>query len=497
MATRPPLLDSAFGLRGRPRLLNQLFFRALLPITLVLTLHGAADRYFRHDGGVAGSEVDPLPEALEPARNLRWRAPLDSGHSSPILYGAKVFLTTYRPADEELAVVALDRATGRQLWKRGVPTDRIEAVHLQMGNPASSTPACDGQRLYVFFGSYGLLCYDLEGQRLWERRLGPFQDEFGAGSSPILFGDTVILNQDHDRDSYLIAVAREDGRTVWKRARPNAVRSYASPVIWPRDRAPELLVAGALELTSYDPISGEPLWWVNGLARIVIPLPVVESGVIYMASWSPGGDAGARLTLDPWTRALAKWDANQDGQLARAEIDSPGVLDRFYRMDTDQNGQLIEPEWERHAEVFRLAQNAVLALRPQGRGNLTERALLWKYHRGVPYVATPLVRNGILWMVKDGGIVTALETDSGKVIHEERLPGLGTYSASPVSGDDKLYFASTAGRVSVVAAKREWLVLSSHDFHERIFATPALDRRRVYIRTENALYAFEDAPGRR
>jgi outer membrane protein assembly factor BamB len=180
--------------------------------------------------------------------------------------------------------------------------------------------------------------------------------------------------------------------------------------------------------------------------------------------------------------------------LGRGEIADAEVLDRFYRMDLDLDGRLDEAEWMRHREVFRRAQNAVLALKPNPTSDGTEPAVAWKYPRGVPYVATPLLHEGLLWMVKDGGIVTVLDARTGDRQQEERLPGAGSYAASPVTGDGKVYFASVAGVVSVVAAQRDWQVLSSHNFRERIFATPVLDGDYIILRTEEALYAFGE-PG--
>ncbi len=321
--------------------------------------------------------------------------------------------------------------------------------------------------------------------------MGPFRDEYGAGSSPVLMGDKVILSQDHDIDSFVIAIDRATGKTLWKTARPDAVRSYSTPVLWKHKGKQELLVAGALELASYDPNTGEKVWWTPGLARIVIPVPVPSEEMIYMASWAPGGDVGKRIAFDPWSTALTKWDKNHDGKLARAEVEDANVLERFFRMDLDQSGTLDEKEWIRHADVFRRAENAVLAIRPSSdRGELSQGDIVWKYNRGVPYVATPLIDKGIVWMVKDGGIVTKLETRTGRVLQEERLAGVGGYYASPVSGDGKVYFASEPGTVTVVANQPEWKVISSHPFHEKIYATPAIDGERLFIRTEKALYCF-------
>lgn len=467
----------------------------LAPLTIAVNI-GLADMrspatFFRSDAGIAKTNSGRLPDRFDAPTKLRWRTSVDSGQSSPIISNRRIFLTTYRAADRELATVAVDQESGRVLWKQNVPTERIEQLHTTMGNPAAATPACDGERVFAFFGSYGLVCYDLEGRKLWERALGPFRDEYGASSSPMIVDDKVILCEDHDTDSYLIALDVRTGKTVWKTPRPDAVRSYATPMVWMRDGRPQLLVAGALELAGYDPANGEKLWWVNGLARIVIPAPVPVGDTIFMASWAPGGDAGAKLTLAPWKIAGEKWDENHDGKLSKDEITDRAVLERYNRMDLDQDGLLNQAEWERHAEVFRRADNGVLAIQPAGRGDLTDKAVVWKYRRGTPYVPTPIVRNGVLWMVKDGGIVTRLEAASGRLLSEERLPGPGNYYASPVAGDGKVYFASEAGVVSVVADEPDWRVISSHKSEGKIYGTPVLDGECVFIRTEVALSCYE------
>lgn len=447
--------------------------------------------YFRSDLGVADSECGPLPDDFGRPGALLWKVAMDPGQSTPLLYGNGLFVTTYQRDSRELATVALDSETGEILWRRVVPVSRIEIFHPQRGSAAVATPASDGSRLYVFFGSYGLLCYDLHGQLLWEHRMGPFRDEYGAGSSPIVIDDKVVLCQDHDTESVLIAVDRFTGKTVWQVPRANAVRSYSTPAVWRHDGAAQLLVAGALELAGYDPATGRKLWWAPGLARIVIPAPIPSGDIVYMASWAPGGDLNRRLLLDAWAAALAKWDASKNGRLTREEIDDREVLDRFTRMDLDQSGELDQQEWERHAAVFQRAQNAVLALKPSGEGELSNRDVLWKYQRGIPYVSTPLLDQGILWMVKDGGIVTKLDAASGQLLQEERLPGPGNYYASPVAGDGKVYFASEQGVLSVLANQRDWKVLSSLNLHERIYATPRIERGRIYIRTDQALYCFK------
>jgi outer membrane protein assembly factor BamB len=449
-------------------------------------------QYFRSDRGVADPSCGALPSQFDTPETLRWRTPLDSGHATPIISGGKIFLTSYLEAAHELAVLAIDANSGQVLWRNAVKVSRVEQTH-PLGSPATATPACDGHRVFAFFGSYGLLAFDMDGKKLWEFRAGPFQDEYGAGSSPILVNNEIILNQDHDVDSFLMAIDADTGKPLWKTPRPDAVRSYSTPVLWSHDGRPELLVGGALELAGYDPSDGKKIWWINGLARIEIPTPVPFGDTIYMASWAPGGDPVSRITLDSWDVALTKWDTNHDGKLSRDEIKDHEVQDRFFRMDLNQDGLLDQHEWEHHADIFRLARNSLLAIKPSGTGERGPGDVLWKHLRGVPYVATPVINHGILYMVKEGGIVTKLDAATGNLLQEERVAGLGNYFASPVAGDGKVYFASEPGTVTVLASRPEWKVISSHEFHEKIYASPLLAEGCVYIRTEKALYCFQAA----
>lgn len=480
----------------------------------------AATVYFRSDRGIAvvldGARAH-LPERLDAAGVRRWRVEMDPGHGTPVIAGGRMFLPVFQPDAKGLGLVAVDCGDGRLLWRERINAEKLEDYHRSMGNPAQASPATDGERVFAFFGSYGLICLDLDGRRVWEFRTGIFRDEYGSGSSPVVVDGKVVLLQDHDVESFLMALDAKTGKVLWRVARPDAVRSYSTPAVWSRGGRRELLAAGALELAGYDLGTGEKTWWVRGLARIVIPTPVPVGDTVYMASWAPGGDPGKRVAFDPWPAAVAKWDKDANGKLSRAEVDNPEILDRFYRMDLDQSGDLDQAEWERHAEVFRQAQNAVLAIRPGegAKGELTAtNVVIWKHMRGVPYVPSPVVvrmmrmmveagrteevvgggsgaGGGVFWMVKDGGIVTKLDAVSGALLQEERLEGQGNYYASPVCGDGKVYFVSEQGVVTVMAATREWKVLASHHLKERVYATPVISGRSLYIRTERAVYRFE------
>ena len=440
--------------------------------------------YFRYDGGIAGDD-QKFPERLDESTQ-KWRMPLASGHSTPCVYGDAIYVTTFD--NGHLATVALDRRTGQRRWTQPAPTSRIESYHAT-SSPAAATPACDGERVYVFFGSYGLLCYDLSGRLVWSRELGPFQDEFGAASSPILVDDKLIISADHDIDSFVMALDRTTGKTLWKTDRAGFTRSYSTPVVFDAGGRRQIIVAGALQLVAYDANNGEKLWWLNGLARIVNTTPAQALGLLFVATWSPGGDTDARLAMDPWAVALKKWDADKDGKLTREEVDDPEVLDRFYRIDLDQDKKLNEAEWGKYARVFELAQNTLLAIRPDGLGDLTDNAVVWEYRKGLPYVPSPLVYRGVLYMVRNGGIFTALDAAGGRVLKQLRLPSNEGYYASPVAGDGKIYVVSEPGVLTVVNAG-SYSVLSSHDFGERTMATPVIADGEIYVRTEKVLYCF-------
>jgi outer membrane protein assembly factor BamB len=468
----------------RPRLAAPIFL-SLIFLSFPASAAEPAN-YFRADGGVAAGD-HTLPDQLDAPGVLKWRVPLTAGHSTPCVAGDAIYLTTYDKEHEKLATVALDRATGSLRWSRPAPAERLELFH-PTGSPAASSCACDGQRVFAFFGSFGLLCYDLEGKLLWQKPLGPFQDEFGAASSPVLAEGRLLLNEDHDKDSFLLCVDASSGNTLWEAPRDAFTRSYSTPVIFRRGNGKQVIVAGALELVSYDLETGKQLWSIDGLARIVNPTPAVGRELIYVAGWTPGGDTDARIAMEPWPDAVRIWDKNGDKKISRQETDNKDVLDRFYRIDLDQDQGLNEEEWNKYARVFERARNTLLAVRP-GDGHQPPQ-VAWEYDKGLPYVASPLLYQDVLYLVRDGGIVTSLDAATGKVHKTARARGAGTYYSSPVAGDGKVYLANDHGVITVLKAGPQWEILSSHHLDERTVATPVIAEGRIYVRTDAALYCF-------
>lgn len=456
-----------------------------LSATLV---QGETNTYFRVDRGLADRDERSLPDDLSAKQTLLWRTPLAPGHSSPCVAGDAIYLTTF-DEQKRLHTVALDRTSGKLRWSQPCPATRLEEFH-PTGSPAASTVASDGTRVYAMFGSYGLIAYDLNGKEVWSKPLGPFQDEFGSGSSPIVVAGKIVLCEDHDKDSFLLCVEAATGKTLWQTPREDFTRSYATPIVWESAGRKLLIVPGALQLAAYDLETGKLQWKLSGLARIVNTTPAVSGGVMYIACWTPGGDTDARIGMEPWDTALRLWDKDGDKKLTREETDNKDVLDRFFRIDLDQNKSLDQYEWQKYAKVFELARNSVMAVRPRAIDQLEPPEVLWTFDKGVPYVASPVFYRDVLYMVKDGGILTSLDPATGKPLKQARARGTGNYYASPVAGDGKLYVISERGVISVVQAGGDWNILSSHDLAERTVATPVIADGKIFVRTEAAMYCF-------
>ena len=449
-------------------------------------LNAESPSYFRMDHGVSSDKK--LPSSFGKSSQV-WRTELPRGISTPCISGDRIFLTTFDPDSKELATVCLDRESGKVQWKQVVPNERIEPFH-NTGSPAASTPACNGTHVFAFFGSYGLICYDLVGSVVWSYEMGPFQDEFGASSSPVLVDGKVILNEDHDINSFIIAIDQRRGKMVWKTARGLQTRSYSTPIVWNSGNGLQVIVAGSLKLTAYSVKDGKPVWWFNGLSRIVDTTPVLADGLLYAANWTPGGDQTNRISMEPFPTALKRYDKNTDGKIAKTELPPGAVLTRFFRIDLDQDETLNAKEWAAHANVFANAQNVAVAIRPGGKGDVTKTNVEWKFHRSLPTVPSSVVYKSVVYMVKDGGIVTSLDAKTGEQLHQARAPGRGNYYGSIVAGDDKVYLVSEPGTITVLKAGREFSVLNKHDFGERILATPVIADGRIYLRTDSALYCF-------
>lgn len=464
----------------------------MLRIFLVssLALLSADWPQYRGPNAIGVTDDRNLPVEMGPDTNVVWKTAVPPGHSSPILAGPRLFLTAVDL--EALFTIAYDRNTGKELWRRESPRPRKE-VFQQTNSAASGTPASDGKIVVSFFGDFGLLAYSVEGKPLWQLPLGPFNNANGHGSSPVIIDDMVFLVCDQNTNSYYLAVDKSTGKVRYKVERPETTRGYVTPSVWRPAKGPaELIVPGAYVTTSYELKTGKKLWWAGGMAWQLKGAPVIIGDKMYLNSWESGGDTETPPAVEDWSVVSAKFDKDGDGKLNVEEAAGVGIRNARAMVDYDLNHDtfLDEHDWN-FLRLHRQAQNSIMAIQLGGRGDVTESHVKWRYRKSLPNCSTPLYYKDVLWMVKDGGVLTTLNPENGAVLKQGRIPGaLEPYWASPVAADGKVFMVSQAGKLSVLKAQGEWEVLKVNNLDEDVFATPALGDNRLYVRTRSTLYSF-------
>ncbi len=436
--------------------------------------------------GVSGETG--IPDDFGPAKNVIWKTALPPGHSSPSLASDRIFITGYE--DKKLFVFCLDRATGKIMWRREIPREREETLH-KSNSPASPTPATDGVNAFVFFADFGMMSFGPDGNERWRLPLGPFNNPMGMASSPILAGDTVLQVLDQESGSYFIAVNKNTGKVKWRVERPEYSRGFSTPLLYqPASGGLQVLVTGSYRLTAYEVETGQPVWWVGKLTWQLKPTPVMNKDKIYILGWAGESDTGQQEDIPPFEDVLKKWDANHDGKLSPEEIPDKRITKDWASFDLDRTGLMEGRDWQLY-QAKRAAQNAVNAFRLGGKGDMTEKSFLWNYTKSLPNVPSPLFYQDVLYILKEGGILTALDPESGEVLKQARLAGApGLYFTSPVAADGKIYTISEEGKVSVIKPGRDWEVVRVIDLGEESHATPAIAGGKLYIRTHGTLYCF-------
>ena len=393
-----------------------------------------------------------LPSAWDGAsgRNILWKVEVPGlAHSSPIVWGDRVFLTTavssrsgasFKPglygdgtASDDRSihrwqVLALDRKSGRTLWTRtayeGAPR---EARHIK-STYASATPATNGKVVVALFGSQGLYAYDVAGKLLWKRDLGRIdagaydlpEYEWGTASSPIIYQNLAIVQCDQQKGSFLLAVNLSTGETVWRTSR-DELPSWATPTVFTAGARHELVTNAPNRVRGYDPNTGKELWTLGGSSKITAPTPIFSKDMIYVAS-------GRR------------------------------------------------PE----APIF--------AIRPGGAGEIS--AAWHKTQRG-SYMPTPILYRGLFYVLGNAGVFDCYDPATGDEVYRARIPHQGSgFSASPVASDGRIILSSEDGDMFTVQAGREFKLAEKNSVGEPLMATPALAGSVMYVRGEKRLYAI-------
>lgn len=454
---------------------------------------------FRGPNGSGVAEGQKPPVEIGPEKNVKWKVPVPAGISSPIVAGENLVLTAFD--DGKLYTIAYRRTDGTEAWRRNAPAKAIEAFHKIESSPAASTPVTDGKRIVSYFGSCGLLCYDLSGKELWhyEMPTAVTPGEFGSGVSPIIAGNTVILVKDDMKDARIVAVDLSTGALRWEqKRRPGA--SWCTPIVWDTPAGTQVAVAGHARMVGYDLATGAEKWTALGLPAGCCASPVVAhgtDGTLYFAGSSSGTSDEKEHALPAFDDLLKDLDKDGDKSISKAEGEK-AFQGFFDNQDTNKDGRITREEFEAIAKFFAEGKNSAFALKPGGTGDVAESHTLWKRTKGLPYVASAILYQGQYVMVRDGGIVVACNAETGAPIYQERAAAAGRYYASPVAANGHLYFTALesgtitvlkAGAAKAGAAKAE-VVSENPELGERCAATPAIADNALYVRTAVHLYAF-------
>jgi outer membrane protein assembly factor BamB len=410
--------------------------------------------------GVADGQGLPVRWDAQQLAGVLWKTEVRGlAHSSPVVWGDRVFLTTAvssKPdatfkaglygegtASDDLSehrwnVLCLDRATGRVRWERtayqGVPKEKrhIKSTY------ANATPASDGRVVVAFFGSQGLYAYDLAGNLLWKRDLGRFdvgaydapEFEWGTASSPILYQDLVIVQCDQQKGSFLIALDAKSGKTVWRTER-DELPSWGTPSIFPGKTRVDLVTNGSNFIRGYDPASGKELWRLGGSSKITAPTPVSSGELVIVAS----------------------------GRRPEAPI---------FAIRAGANGDITPPS-----------------------GQSRSQSVAWSKAQRGPYMPTPLIYGGHVYILGNDGIFTCYALADGQEVYRQRIPHAGSgFSSSPVASDGKIYLSSEDGEIFVAKAGPKFEILARNDMAEPLMATPAISGGLLIVRSQRHVWAI-------
>ena len=446
------------------------FLFVIVPVLLA----GADWPMFRGPNG-AGVALDDV--AYPAAFRTVWKTAVPEGLSSPVVAGSRIFVTGLDGGRFVLA--ALDRVSGAPLWRRTVERQRTEKLH-KLNHSASPSVACDGNSVVAFFPDFGLVAYSVSGEERWRTPMGPFNNAYGMGVSPVIAEGKVVLIVDQSQGSYAAAFSMANGEQVWRVARKEALSGHSTPVV----HGKWVIAPGSLRMEAYEIATGKVAWGVEGLPAEMKSVPVVHGDLVLVHGFNtPENDAGKLLTIPSFAEVLKMFDKDGDGKLSKSEAPSAHVTSSWIYLDLDSNGSLDNGEWEQYARTMR-AENALLAYKIGG-------GLVWKFLRSIPQLPSPLVYRGVLYMINEGGVLTTLDASTGKLYKQARLRGeADKYYASPVAADGKIYVTSHTGKVSVLKAGAEQELLAVNEVEEDVLATPALVDGRVIIRTKGAVYCY-------
>ena len=433
---------------------------------LVLTAWASDSNWPQFRGPSAdglGEGSPPIEWNADSGKNIRWKTEIPGlGHSSPVVWGDRIFITSAVPASGESSlkvgfygdikpvqgepaqsfnVYCLDRKTGRILWQRVAASGPPKIMRHPKSTHANPTPATDGKHLVVFFGSEGLFTYDLKGKLLWKKDFGVLDSGFyqvpgaqwGFASSPVIHGNMVLIQADVQKNSFLAAFDIKTGKQLWRTPR-NDVPTFGSPAVVPYTangaNSWQVVVNGWKHIGGYDLETGKELWSLKGGGDIPIPTPVFADGLVVITSWH-------------------------------------GSSRPIYAIHTDAAGEITG----------------------------SKSAIAWTDPRGGNYVQTPLIAGGLGYFCFDAGVLSVYKMATGERLYQKRLGGgTSAFSSSPVAAGGHLYITNEEGHSYVLALGSEYKTVAENDLGETVMATPAIADGVLYIRGGKHMFAIGEKP---
>lgn len=368
---------------------------------------------FRGPNGSGVAAGVRLPASLDRDKNMIWRVPVGPGFSSPVLAGDRLYLTSFEK--EKIFTQAYEAATGKLLWKQEAPRSKV--TRRSVNTPSSSTPFADGDNVYAFFEDFGVISYDRDGKERWRYPYSNFNSPYGVSASPTLAGGKLLVVCDQDTDSFLMALDPKTGKLLYKVQRPESTHGFSSPVVYTPAKGPaQIILSGSYQVAGYDLETGEKMWWVWGMAWQAKSTPVIHNDILYVHSWmATMSELGAQKDdVPPFEEVLKEFDKDKDGKLSKEESPDPAMKPVWFLFDLNKDGFIDGKEWDVHRKRG-AARSGLYAIKLGGKGDVTASNVLWKYEKSLPNIPSPVLYQDVIYVLKEGGILTSLDPVTGKV----------------------------------------------------------------------------------